>query len=209
MRERAPVAPWIIAGLAVAALVVVLAAPRVAGPTDATSSPATADARAPTVQGTNTGPGEGATPPALSGSPREQADRLFNRVMSASAAGDSAEVSFFLPMAIEAYNRVDALDADGRYHLSVLYAAAGDAARARAAAERILDARPDHLLGLGAAARAAVLERDDAAARRFYRRLLDVYDTEMAMDRPVYREHARILPEYRDEARAYLADDGD
>src|SRR5690606_11417068 len=83
----------------------------------------------------------------------------------ASAAGDSAEVSFFLPMALAAYRQAGPLDADGLYHLSVLEIAAGDPAAARATAERILETEPDHLLGLAAAARAARDAGENAAAR--------------------------------------------
>ncbi len=144
-------------------------------------------------------------PPPLTGSPREQADRLFNRVMQAIAQNDTEQASFFLPMAILAYRQAGELDADGLYHLSVLETASGDAAAGLGTAERILDTAPDHVLALGAAARAAELAGDGATARRHYERLLRVFDAERGKDRAEYRDHAQILPEYHGEATAYLA----
>lgn len=149
------------------------------------------------------GDAPGRAPP-LTGTPREQADRLFNRVMQSLAMGDSAQASFFLPMAILAYKQAGELDADGHYHLAVLETTAGNYAGAREAADRILAAAPDHLLGLGAAARAAAQAGDVATARRLYERLLRVYDEERSRERPEYRDHAQILPDYRDEAQRFV-----
>ena len=42
--------------------------------------------------------------------PREAADRLFNRVMTAVAADDSTEVVSFLPMAIRSLELAEPLD---------------------------------------------------------------------------------------------------
>ena len=39
-------------------------------------------------------------------SPRQAADRLFNRVMAASENGDTAEALQFAPMALQAYNNL-------------------------------------------------------------------------------------------------------
>lgn len=143
------------------------------------------------------------TPPPLTGTPREQADQLFNRVMQARAMGAVEEVRFFLPMAVAAYRQAGELDWDGLYHLSVLEAEAGELATALATAMRILEDEPDHLLALGAAARVADSLGDTAAAGRFYQRLLDAFETESAQPRPEYAEHSLILPEYRAEAEAY------
>lgn len=149
------------------------------------------------------GEAPGRAPP-LTGTPREQADRLFNRVMQSLAMGDSAQASFFLPMAILAYKQAGDLDADGHYHLAVLETTAGNYAAAREAADRILAEAPDHLLGLGAAARAAAQAGDVATARRLYARLLGVYDEERVRERPEYRDHAQILPDYKDEAQRFV-----
>jgi len=198
VRAAAPTLAWSIAGAALVALVAVVLAGMLRSERPA---PAAAVAAGPAAEG----PGmPGGAPPPLTGTPREQADRLFNRIMQASAAGDSAEVSFFLPMALAAYRQAGPLDADGLYHLSVLEVAAGDPAAARATAERILEAEPDHLLGLAAAARAARAAGEDAAARAFYDRLLQAYDAQRQRTLPEYADHAAILPLYQEEARGFL-----
>lgn len=148
----------------------------------------------------------GASAPPLTGTPREQADRLFNRVMESFAAGDSAGGRAFLPMAIEAYRLAAPLDADGFFHLSLLHGASGDAAAALAAADSILAGDPNHLLGLAAAAQAARALGDDGSAREYYRRYLAVYDAETARGVVEYMEHAPMLPIFLDAARQYLGE---
>src|SRR5690606_1564956 len=144
------------------------------------------------------------SPPPLTGTPREQADQLFNRVMTELEAGDTARASFFMPVAVMAYRQAGPLDADGLYHLSLLETASGDYAAARATAEQILAMMPKHLLGLASAARAAAAAGDDAAARDYHERFLAAYDEEK--DRPLqeYRDHSRVLPTYLEEARKAL-----
>lgn len=148
--------------------------------------------------------GTAAVGPPLTGTPREQADRLFNRVMQSISAGDSEQAAFFLPMAILAYRQAGELDADGLYHLSVLETASGDALRGLATAERILEADPDHLLALGAAGHAAAEAGQWDSARRYYSHLLAIYDAEQARGRAEYLDHAPILPEYRARAEQLL-----
>jgi hypothetical protein len=153
------------------------------------------------------GPAPGATPgspPPLTGTPREMADRLFNRIMQEREAGDSARARFFLPMGIQAYQNAAPLDADGLYHLSVLQNLSGDAATARQTAEQILTADRTHLLGLHAAAAAALSQKDQSAARQYYQRLVNAYPTEKSRDLPEYRDHASLLAQLEAEARAYL-----
>jgi len=184
--------------LGVLVVVLAVAAYRGEGGSPPVAGPAGASALGPI------GDAPGRAPP-LTGTPREQADRLFNRVMQLLAMNDSVQASFFLPMAILAYKQAGELDADGHYHLAVLETTAGNYAAAREAADRILAVTPDHLLGLGAAARAAAAAGDTATARRFYERFLRVYDEELARDRQEYRDHAQILPDYRSEAQAFVA----
>lgn len=202
VRAAASNTPWYIAGAALVALVAVVlaAALRPGQPGPAAAPPFASGA----VSAGEAGGMPGGAPPPLTGTPREQADRLFNRVMQASSAGDSAEVSFFLPMAMAAYRQAGALDADGLYHLGVLELAAGDGAAARATAGRILELEPDHLLGLAVAARAARATGEDDVARGLYGRLLEVYDAQRQRPLPEYADHATILPLYQEEARGFL-----
>jgi len=189
-------APWFIAAAATIALVAVVLL--------AFLRPARSDAPSPPTATAQAGMDGAVAAPPLTGTPREQADRLYDRIMRASTAGDSAEVAFFLPMALAAYRGAEPLDADGLYHLSVLEAAAGDYAAARATAERILETHPDHLLGLAAAARAARSAGAEDVARRLYGRLVEVYDAERARGLPEYADHAPILPLYLQEAHELL-----
>jgi len=147
---------------------------------------------------------ESGAPPPLTGTPREQADRLFNRIMTAREAGDTAQVSMFMPMALEAYRAID-LDDDGLYHLAMLENISGDPATGMATAGKILQANPDHLLALATAAEAATMEGDSAAARRYWQHYLDVYEKERGKNLQEYLDHAPILPEYEAAARRALA----
>ena len=142
--------------------------------------------------------------------PRQAATRLFNRVMRSVESGDEAQAQLFLPMAVASYDRIAALTLDDRFHLSLLHAAAGDAASALAVAEVGLSVRPTHLLCLAAAARAAAMGGDAAKARAHYRTLVDAYDEERGAGLPEYAAgaeegHGELLPVLRQEASDYLA----
>ncbi|MGH7476740.1 MAG: hypothetical protein ACRELD_10650 [Longimicrobiales bacterium] len=199
IRDFASTLPWYVAAAAVITILVVLVWPAVR-------------ADAPDVEiggGSAFDPaavqGAPPAPPPLTGTPREQADRLFNRVMEAQSRDNAEESEFFLPMAIAAYERVPELDADGLYHLSLLQTAAGRAEQARSNAERILATSPRHLLALAAAAQAAERAGDESAAAAYWRRLLDAYATESGRALPEYTDHRQILPQYRAEAERALA----
>lgn len=200
-RAVASALPWLVAGTAVVALVVVLVAPLLRGP-EPEGTPVRGTL--PSAAVAPAGPPTGTNPPPLTGTPREQADRLFNRVMQARASGSAEEATFFLPMAIAAYQQAGELDADGLFHLSLLQTAAGQASAGRASAERILATSPTHLLGLAAAAQAASAAGDPSAAAAYWRRYLDAYDAEAGRDLPEYTDHRASLAEYRIEAEAAL-----
>lgn len=189
--------PWYIAAAVLAVLIVAMLVPMLFGDDDPAQSPA---AVAPFADD-----GASGAPPPLSDNMRENADRLFNRIMQERETGDPALVRQFYPMAIQAYQAAEPLDADGLYHLALVQTAGGDAAAARATAERILAMQPNHLLGLGAAAEAAVEQGDTAAARTFYQRYLDNYEAERTNQFPEYIDHARILPTYEQQARVITA----
>jgi hypothetical protein len=144
----------------------------------------------------------GGTPPPLSANPRENADRLFNRIMAAREQGNDAEVQQFTPMAVQAYQMAEPLDNDGLFHLASIQTAAGDYTGARASAERILGSNPRHLLGLGAAGEAALADGDTIAARQFFARFAAAYDDEIAKQLPEYLDHQRIFPRYQAAAAA-------
>jgi len=182
--------PWYLLGASLLMIVGLLAFPLLRGgePNVPATVPVTPD------------PGA-RTPPPLTGTPREQADRLFNRIMTEYDEGDTANARFFAPMGIQAYQMAEPLDADGLYHIALIYNVVGQFTDARTAAERILAENPNHLLGLAAAAEAAHRSGDAAAARTFQQRFISVYDAEVARGLPEYRDHARVLPEHLAAAR--------
>jgi hypothetical protein len=191
--------PWAVAVVAVLALTAFVVVPRMRA--GAEPEPAVMAADAPFAR---TG-GDASQVDLSSMTPREAADRLFNRVMEGMAAGDTAEARAFIPMAVQAYALVEDNDADLHYHLATLHLANDDPAAARISADAILAADPNHLFGLHSAARARVDQGDAAAARPYYQRFLDAYTVEVARDLPEYRDHARIIPVMRAEAEQALA----
>jgi len=162
------------------------------------------------------GPGRpAAPPPALAGpvagpagidlssmTPREAADRLFNRVMTAVAADDSTEASTFLPMAIAAFELAEPLDTDGKFHVVLLRLTGQFNAEALEGAEEILSEQPNHLLGLAMAGDASLALGDSASARTYYGRWLDAYETETGKDLLEYRDHSPMFPEMQVTAEA-------
>jgi hypothetical protein len=192
--------PWIVAGAALAGLVAVLLVPRLG----ARSEPQPA-AQPPFAAAAPAGPGGNPAAVDLSQmTPREAADRLFNRVMTAASTGDTAQAQRFLPMAIMAYQRVDTLDVDGRYHLAALQLVGHDYPAARAQADSILAASPTHLFGLFSAAAAEEGKGNAAGARDFYLRFIRAYDAEVAKKLPEYEEHSQGLPAMRAQAVAKM-----
>lgn len=169
------VLPWVVAGIALLSLLAFIVGQNFRRPVSAPAATevATAPGRAPDISQM---------------SPSERADRLFQRVMEYVAAGKTDSVQFFAPMAIQSQLALAPLDAHRRYDLGLLGMVSGDAIMARAQADTILAAQPDHLLGLILAMRTAGMQLDSAARGRFASHLMRVVD----------RERARGLPEYSD-----------
>jgi Double zinc ribbon len=186
---------WYVAGVCVLALlvVVVVVVAKKSGAPPAAATDGVAGA-APT--------GERATTDLSSMSPREAADRLYNRIMTAHEAGDTAQVNFFAPMALQAYNNLGGeLDADARLHLGLVQLAIGAAVPAGAQGDTILKRTPNHLFGWLLKARAAETEGNAAEAKRAYQAFMKSYDAELAKKRPEYQEHAQMLQDTRSRAQ--------
>jgi len=202
--DRRQVLPWAIAGVAVVTLAAVVIVPRFS------EDPATAAAReailslAQDQQGAAGGRDPGSVDLA-SMSPRERADRLFNRVMTELSNGSAEQAKFFAPMAIQAYGMVPERNGDLHYHLGELYRVQGDLDAARAQADTLLAGNPRHLLGLFGAAQAQQARGDVDGAAALYQRFLDTYAEEMSRDLPEYREHIQGLPAMRAEAQRAVA----
>ncbi len=190
--------PWGMAGAALGALLTVLAL-RLGG----SSGSGMRDAG-----GVENGspPASRISPPDISQmSPEERATRLYNRVMMLHTQGKADSAEFFLPMALQAYAMLPALDVDARYHLGVLELTGGNAAAAVAQADTIRRAVPTHLFGFMLRARGLELERDTAGARRAYRAFLKHEAAERARQRPEYGEHAENLDAFHGQATVATA----
>jgi predicted Zn-dependent protease len=138
-------------------------------------------------------------------SPRDAADRLFNRVMAASENGNTEEALRFAPMALEAYDRIGPLDNDARYHVALIHLVAGDVKSARVQLEELKRSAPNHLLGLMLEQQIAVQSGDKAGAARAYKNFLAAYDAEMATARVEYQEHRGGIERFREAAQASAA----
>ena len=138
-------------------------------------------------------------------SPREAADRLFNRVMEAASAGDSTSAQGFMPMALQAYEMAQPLDMDGLFHVALLQVTAGQLDAALTTAQQMLETEANHILALGAAAAAAAEMGDAAQARAYHQQILDNYDVEAGRQLVEYQGHTNYLESARSEAQAFLA----
>lgn len=163
-------------------------------------------AGAPTVAEAPFAGGAGATGPAPDISnltPRERFDRLFDRVMRAAEQGDQATVTSFSPMALSAYEMLEAADrdADARYHAGLIRLHTGDIDGARALADTILKQQPSHLFGIVMRGTIARFQKDQKALDKSYGDFLAHYDAEMKVKRPEYEAHPRALEEFLKAAR--------
>ena len=184
--------PWGVAGLALGALITLVAL-KLSGGGPQGASVESAPAEAP--------PRAQSGPPDISQmSPEERATRLYNRVMTLHTQGKADSAEFFLPMALQAYAMLPALDVDGRYHIGVLDLTSGNAAAALAQADTIRRTVPTHLFGFMLRARALDLRRDAAGARRAYGDFLKNEPAERARQRPEYGEHAQNLDAFHQQA---------
>ncbi len=185
--------PWLIAGGALAGMLALLLVVMARNAGDAA---ATTPAGPVTTSG-----GTGAVPPDLSQlSPKERFDRLYNRIMQAAPSGDQATMSRFMPMALGAYEMLDSVDADARYHAALLRVHNGDVAGSRALGDSILAGQPGHLLGYVVQGTTARWARDDEALAVAYQGFLASYDREMKANRPEYGEHRASIEGFRREA---------
>lgn len=170
-----------IGGVAVVVMIILVAA------RSSTTTPVEASAAMPL--------GGGRGPDLSTMTPRERADRLFNRVMSYHERGVTDSMQFFADMGIRAYEMLPSLDADGRYDMGRIAEVSGRGEIARAQSDTILRESPTHLLGLVLGARAARLTGDNAAARRYDRQLLAAEPAERQKNLVEYQRHAADIDE--------------
>ena len=188
--------PWVVAGIALLAMIGLVAGQRIS---DARSSqPGMPAGGAPFANDAG-----GNRPPDISQlDPREITVRLYDRVMRLHAEQKTDSVAFFANMAIQAYQEMfDSLDADQRYDYGRIAEVSGAYPLARAQADSLLREQPTHLLGLILAARVAGATGDTNAQREFERRLLEAESSEMQKRLPEYEAHAPEIQNALAEAR--------
>lgn len=182
-------APWMIAGIALAAMLVVLFVMVVRKSKGAAVPPEVATIEQPQAR---------EAPPDISNtSPRERFNRLYNRVMRAAQSGDEATVTRFTPMALMAYAQLDSVDADASYHAALLKVHTGEVDASRALADSILARDPGHLFGYVVRGTVARFRKDDKELNRAYSSFLKRYDQEIKLQRPEYSEHQTSLEDFR------------
>lgn len=133
-------------------------------------------------------------------SPEEMARRLFDRVMRLAEEGKTDSVAFFVPMALQVYDRLPALDNDARYDIGLLHLAGGNAPGALAQADTLLRAVPTHLYGFMLRGRAFDLLGDRARARQARADFLRHDAAERQRQRPEYANHQSTIDAFRAEA---------
>jgi hypothetical protein len=188
--------PWALGGIALLSLVALLAGQQFGNRIRAGDNAAPPAGAAPVG---------GARPPDLSTmTPEEQRQRLYDRVMTYAETGRRDSLAMFAPMAIMAFQQLGPLDTDGRYDLGRIGEVSGELDLARAQADTILAANPDHLLGLLLAARIARARSDAAAERSYADRFLAALPGERQKQLTEYTTHARDIAAAESEARRLL-----
>lgn len=132
-------------------------------------------------------------------SPRERFDRLFDRVMRASADGDAATMQQFGPMAIQAYGMLDSTDIDAQYDVALIKLHVGDIPGATLLADSMVRSQPTHLFGQMLRATLARFAGDSAGARAAQAAFLRNYEAEMRRARPEYAEHRPSIDAFKEQ----------
>ena len=113
--------------------------------------------------------------------------------------GKRDSLLIFAPMALNAYEMIGTLDTDQRYDLGRIGEASGNYTVAKAQADTILRAQPNHLLALALAAR---MSPDPAVARQFQQRLLAAAPAELQKKLPEYERHRADITRALEQARS-------
>jgi hypothetical protein len=182
--------PWAIAGIALVCLIALLAGQRFRSTPPVTVAQAQEVPPGGDVEGAPAPDAPGVRAPDISSmSPRERADRLFDRIMRLDTEGKKDSVLFFAPMAISAYQMVPSPDADARFDMGRIAEVAGALPAAKSEADSILAKQPTHLLGLVLAMRVAKASGDAAGAAGYRARLHSAQKSELAKKLPEYDRH--------------------
>ncbi|HET7565894.1 MAG TPA: zinc ribbon domain-containing protein [Gemmatimonadaceae bacterium] len=194
--------PWAVAGIALVALIALVAGQRFNARPASNAPAAVAGADAPNALA-GTAPGAmGLRAPDISAmSPRERADRLYDRIMTLDSQGKTDSVQFFAQMAVAAYQMLPEQDADSHYDLGRIAEVAGVPTVAAAQADTILQHDPTHLLGLILAAQSARAQGNAAQAHTYETKLLAALPAEQKKNLPEYQRHRNDIEAAAAEAR--------
>lgn len=138
--------------------------------------------------------------PDISGmTPREQFQKLADRVERAVEAGDSTQVIQFFPMLEGAFGNLPPgdRDADARFHMGLLRAQIGRFAEASAQADSIAQEDSTDLFASYLRAMTAQYQGKPAEARAAHEAFLRNYDSELRSNRPDYQAHKDLLEAFR------------
>jgi predicted nucleic acid-binding Zn ribbon protein len=192
------IAPWIAIGIATIALCVALLSWFGTGDHAAAPAPTSSPM-------TSMSPASDQPVDLASMSPREAANRLFNRVMIASESGNTAEALKFAPMALQAYVNLGTLDNDARYHVALIHMTTGDIDGARVQLEMLRQSVPNHLLAYMLEHQIAERSGKKDIAARAYKGFLAAYGAEIATGREEYQDHRVSIERFREAAQASMA----
>ena len=181
--------PWAVAAIALLALIALVVGQRFGGRGSAVAQAGVDSSAAPAAPFAGGASAMPRAPDISQLTPEQRAERLYDRIMTESEAGNIQNVRSFMPMAIAAYEMIAPLNLDQRYDLGRIGVVGGDSALARAQADTILAAKPTHLLGLILEAKAARLEKNDLRARKADARLLSAEPAERAAGLKEYLLH--------------------
>jgi len=178
--------PWAIAACGLIAVVAYVAGGGTGATANAGGAPGGALSGAPFASG-----GAGGAPDISSMSPRERADRLYDRIMRYGEEGKTDSLQIFAPMAMASFEMLGPnLDLHARYDLGRIAIEAGEIAIATAQADTILASAKTHLLGLSLRARIAARQQNGAAEKAAWSAFLNARESELAKNLEEYQAHA-------------------
>jgi hypothetical protein len=189
---------WLVAGT-VCVLLVAGIAYKVSSDASGPAAPDMANVGSSTGAAANGGP-SGPAPDISAMTPRERFDRLYDRIMRAAGIGDSAEIRRFTPMALGAYDQLDARDIDARYHAAMLHAQVQQWPVALALADTILAESPGHLFAYVIRGEVGRARKDSRLLGQAQRDFEANYDSALRSKRVEYLEHKPVIDEFKAEA---------
>jgi hypothetical protein len=132
-------------------------------------------------------------------SPRERFDRLFQRIAESQS---SDTIMMFAPMALGAYQQLDQVDTDLRFHAATIHLIVGETSQALALADTIAATQANHLFASLIRGEAAQQQGDSVGLAKQYAAFLATYDAELKVGRREYLEHRPWLDEFRARAES-------